>query len=168
MVSQSSSRPPQRNPRSGHPCNNMAATGERDKERQTNGRKKERKQRVSNRIGRYGHMLSPSSVTSLRVTAIFIFFLLDGFKTFKRQDLVQDRHIPGVTSSRHVEKAASHLSLKHAHFCHCRRNVLWKILQRVEGTYVCFTPCLFLWQGTSGCTCVHKAHAYPELSVDRC
>jgi len=72
VVSQSSSRPPLRNPQSGHPCNNMAATGERDKERQTNRRKKERKQRVSNRIGRYGHMLSPSSVTSLSVIPISI------------------------------------------------------------------------------------------------
>lgn len=58
VVSQSSSRPPQHNPQSGHPCNNMAATGERDKEGQTNRREKDRKQRVSNRIGRYSHMLS--------------------------------------------------------------------------------------------------------------
>lgn len=124
MVSQSSNRHPQRNPQSGHLCNNMAATGERDKERQTNRRKKERKQRVSNKISRYGHMMSCSSVTSLRVIAIFILFLPSGWleNNQKTRPGTRQTYIWN-TSSRHVEKAASHLSLKHADFCHYRRNV---------------------------------------------
>jgi len=75
--------------------------------------------------------LSPVSALYLY---LLYFTLLDGFKIFKRQDLAQDRHIPGITSSRHTEKAAAHLSLTHAHFCHCRSNVSWKILQRVKDT----------------------------------
>lgn len=57
----------------------MAATGERDTDRQTDRRKKERKRSMSNRTGRYGQMLSPSSVTSLRVIAIFILLLPSGW-----------------------------------------------------------------------------------------
>lgn len=79
VVSQSSIQHPQHTPQSGHPCNNRAATGERDKERQTNRRKKERKQRVSNKIGRYDCMMSPSSVASLRVIAMFVLLLPSGW-----------------------------------------------------------------------------------------
>lgn len=133
VVSQSSSQHPQHTPQSGHPCNNRAATGERDKERQTNRRKKERKQRVSNTIGRYDCMMSPSSVASLRVIAIFVLLLPSGWlqNTKKATPGTGQAYICNYTFKK--RKEASHFPLKHKHFCHCGRNVSWKILQRMEG-----------------------------------
>lgn len=88
---------------------------------------------MNDRISRYGHILSPSSVTNLISSTFWM-----AAKHSDRFYVVQDRNTLGVAYSRHEEKAAIHLSLKH-NISVASERMFHERIFRAWSTHVCFT-----------------------------